>query len=66
MAETDCDLLISLVEARPAIWDKSLDLYKDKTNRTSAWREICSILNPDFEEMVQKKKSEYGMYTILI
>jgi len=29
-----------LVEARPALWDKTLDIYKDKTSKESAWREI--------------------------
>ena len=28
--EFDIDLLISLVEARPVLWDKTDDIYKDR------------------------------------
>lgn len=34
----DIELLISLVETRPAVWDKLLNVYKDKTLKESAWR----------------------------
>jgi hypothetical protein len=30
--EFDIDLLLSLVEARPVLWDKADDIYKDKRN----------------------------------
>jgi hypothetical protein len=38
------ELLITLVEERPAIWDKTLDCYKDKKLKESAWRGTCVIL----------------------
>ena len=31
--EFDVDLLISLVEARPVLWDKADDICKDETKR---------------------------------
>lgn len=53
-------MLISLVEARPALWNKTLDIYKDKTSKESAWREICTILNEDFPELDQKERQNFG------
>jgi hypothetical protein len=42
--EFDKELLISLVEARPELWDKTdsyTDTYKDKYETKKAWREVC-------------------------
>lgn len=58
----DVELLISLVQNRPVIWDKTLEIYKDKNLRTAGWREICLILKEDFEEMEEKKRQDYGKY----
>lgn len=56
--------LISLVQNRPVLWDKTLEIYKDKNLRTAGWREICIILNEDFEEMEEKKRQDYGKFVI--
>jgi len=40
--ELDIDLLISLVEARPVLWDKTDDIYRDRNETKKAWREVCS------------------------
>ncbi|XP_061715561.1 uncharacterized protein LOC133523832 [Cydia pomonella] len=58
----DKELLISLVEERPVLWDKTLDKYKDKTASTAGWREICVILNQNFEVMEQKQRQEFGKF----
>jgi hypothetical protein len=51
MAENiDADVLISLIEARPVLWDKTLDVFKDRIATRNAWREVCLELKPDFEE----------------
>jgi hypothetical protein len=38
--EFDIDLLISLVEARPALWNKTDDIYKDKRNEKGVERSL--------------------------
>ena len=43
--EFDTDLLISLVEARPVLWDKTDDIYKDRNETKKAWREVCICLH---------------------
>ncbi|XP_018311577.1 uncharacterized protein [Mycetomoellerius zeteki] len=60
MEEINTELLISLIEERPAIWDKTLNIYKDKNIKESAWREICVILKEGFEEKEQKERQEFG------
>lgn len=56
--------LISLVQNRPVLWDKTLEIYKDKNLRTAGWREICIILNEDSEEMEEKNRQDYGKFVI--
>lgn len=60
----DREVLISTVEERPVLWDKFLDIYKDKSAKTAAWREICLILNENFEEMEQKERQIFGKYFV--
>lgn len=54
------ELLISLIENRPIIWDRTLETYKDKNMRAAAWREVCNILKEDFERMEEKERQNYG------
>lgn len=58
----NCDLepLISAVQERPAIWDESQELYKDRVATGNAWREVCVILNEDFVSMTHAEKNHYG------
>ncbi|XP_047489225.1 uncharacterized protein LOC125039400 [Penaeus chinensis] len=58
--ELDVELLISLVKDRPVLWDKSLDEYKSRAETTAAWREVCNILNEDFEYLSDEAKIKYG------
>jgi len=55
--EFDTDLLISVVEARPVLWDKTDDIYKDRKETKKAWKEACICLQEDFEDLggVQNK-----------
>jgi len=42
--EFDTDLLISLLEARLVLWDKTDDIYKDrKETKKKTWRDILII-----------------------
>jgi len=45
----DTDLLISLVEARPVLWDKTDDIYRDRNETKQARREVFICLQEDFE-----------------
>lgn len=43
MTDDDIDtvLLISLVEAGPVLWDKSLELYKDRNCTRNVWEKFA-------------------------
>jgi len=58
----DTDLLISLVEARPVLWDKTEDIYKDRIETKKAWREVCICLQEDFEALSDVQKNAFGEY----
>ena len=49
-------LLISLVEARPVLWDKTGDIYKDRNETKKVWREVCICLQEDVEALGDVKK----------
>jgi len=49
--EFDTDLLISLVEARPVLWDKTYDIYKGRNETKNAWREVCICIQEDFRPL---------------
>jgi hypothetical protein len=55
--EFDIDLLVPLVEARPVLWDKSDDIYKDRNETKKAWREVCICLQEDFEALGNAQKT---------
>lgn len=40
--DIDTEMLISAVECRPILWDKSLNQYKDRYGTKSAWQEVCT------------------------
>lgn len=54
------ELMISLIEQKPVVWDKTLTSYKDKFAKEEAWKEICCLLNDEFEEMEKKDQEEYS------
>jgi hypothetical protein len=53
--DLDIDLLISLVEARPVLWDKTHDIYKERNETKNAWKEVC--LQEDFEALGDVQKT---------
>ncbi|KAL4712474.1 hypothetical protein ACJJTC_007490 [Scirpophaga incertulas] len=58
------DLLINSVKLRPCLWNKKIDVYKDKGERRKAWEEIFYILEPHYEIMSleeQQRTSEHIM-----
>ena len=60
--KTDIDLPISLVEQKATLWDKTMDLYKNRIATQAAWKEIMVVLIPGFEAMEEKRGQGYGMY----
>lgn len=57
----DIITLIEAVESKPCIWDKTSKRYKDKVQRKNAWRFVCKILEPHFENFEIKNQQEISM-----
>ncbi|XP_072945820.1 uncharacterized protein [Epargyreus clarus] len=52
--------LIRNVRERSCLWDKSLESYKDRVERRTAWEEVFNILEPRYEEMSLAEKKITG------
>lgn len=57
MYETDAEVLISLVESKPVLWNKTLKVFEDKTVTKNDWSEACLALKPDFDVIDNKDKN---------
>lgn len=62
----DNELLISLVEQCPVLWDKTLELYKNRVATQAAWKGIMVIIDPNFETKEEKTRQALGMYIFLL
>jgi len=50
------------VEARPVLWDKTDDIYKDRNETKKAWADVCICLQEDFEALEDVQKSTCRKY----
>jgi len=55
--EFNIELLISLVDSRLVLWDKTGDTYKDRIEKKQAWREVCLCLQEDSEALGDVKNA---------
>ena len=58
----DIDLLISLVEARPVLWDKTVLFIKNRKEMKMEWREVCICLQEIFEALRDVQKNAFGEF----
>lgn len=56
----DVVTLIELVEARPCLWDKTIESNKNKILREKCWREVFMFLETGYEEMSKDEKKKTG------
>jgi len=56
------ELLITMIEERPVIWDKTLDIYKDRNLTRNAWKEICLAFVEDFDDKSEKYKDDISKF----
>lgn len=52
--------LIEAVEERTCIWDKRSDDYKDRNAKDKAWKEVCSILDSNYENSNAIERKQIG------
>ena len=58
--EINIELLITHVQSRPVLWDKTLDIYKDRNQTKKAWKEVCKKLKSNFEELSDTEKNSFS------
>ncbi|CAG5037906.1 unnamed protein product [Parnassius apollo] len=56
--DIDIDFLISLVQERAIIWDKSHELYSYKFRKANEWVAVCKKIFQDYEEFEDPKKEQ--------
>lgn len=61
----DTEILISLVASKFMLWDKTLDLYRDRNATRKAWQEVWSALIPYFESISDAERNALGKYYLL-
>ncbi|XP_047540721.1 uncharacterized protein LOC125073748 [Vanessa atalanta] len=52
--------LIHAVRERPCLWDKTLEVYKDRAERRAAWENVFVLLDERYEEMTAEEKRVTG------
>ncbi|CAH2006365.1 unnamed protein product [Acanthoscelides obtectus] len=56
----DSEVLITLVQERPVLWDKTVDEYKDKRLTLESWKEVCRQMKEDFDSLPDKDRNDIG------
>lgn len=56
----DTERVIAEVRQRPALWDLSNELYKDRDARAKFWLQVYEALFPEFNNEGDDKKKEIG------
>ncbi|GFS84117.1 uncharacterized protein TNCV_2365061 [Trichonephila clavipes] len=62
MANSVKEQKVQEIEARPPLWDKTLEIFKDRNATRIAWREVFLELRSDFDQLKEKEKNDYGEY----
>ncbi|XP_045456639.1 uncharacterized protein LOC123666578 [Melitaea cinxia] len=52
--------LIHAVRDRPCLWDRTLEVYKDRAERRAAWEDVFGLLDKGYEEMTAEEKRVTG------
>lgn len=62
----DTDKFISSIQARPSLWDTSVEEYSNKTIKQAHWVEVAKDMNNYFEQMPSASQNEYGKFSLYI
>lgn len=58
----DIDFLISLVQEREILWDKSNEGFKNNNLKAKAWEQIAKTLFTDYDTFDNDKKNKLGKF----
>lgn len=60
LSTIDSEQLIKEVEKRPALYNKQLKEYSDRSIREKMWGEVCLLVVPNWTELAAKDKKIKG------
>lgn len=60
----EVDLLISLIENRPILWDKTLNKFPNHNEKRKVWWKVFGLMKPEFEEFDHRKQKLIGEFLI--
>ncbi|XP_028175760.1 uncharacterized protein LOC114363986 [Ostrinia furnacalis] len=60
----DVKTLIQGVRDRPCLWNKSLEVYKDRLERRNAWEEIFNLMDESYEMLPPEEKRLTGEHIV--
>ncbi|CAH4032747.1 uncharacterized protein LOC123714859 [Pieris brassicae] len=52
--------LITAIHKRPCLWDKTVENYKDRTERRAAWEEVFTIVDDGYNDLSAEDKRITG------
>lgn len=58
----DNEILISLIREKPVLWDKTLEIFKDRNATKNAWHEVCLEFRSDFDQLKEKDRNDFGKF----
>ena len=61
----DSEILISLIQAKPELWDKADENYKDRNKRRDAWKSMCTQLKENFENLSDGERKDFGKFKFM-
>ena len=56
----DCEVLITVIERSPALYDCSLKEYSDKSLKEKLWGEVCEAVEVEWSQLDGAEKREKG------
>ncbi|XP_052744693.1 uncharacterized protein LOC128199410 [Bicyclus anynana] len=57
MTNFDTERVIVEVQCRPAIWDQSSEIFKDRDAKSKAWLDICKVLFENYDDWSEAEKN---------
>ena len=52
------EVIISMVEQQPAIWDKGCDQYKDRVEKDKAWIAVANGVYKEWDFLSKEEQAE--------
>jgi len=58
--DIDIERLITSVQSRVVLWDKTSEKYKDKFKTLKVWKAVCTEIIDGYEDFDDSKKNDIG------